>query len=207
MLLRHHRARIGTLRFTVLRRGSRLRAVVNSIGCCGVGSVSGVNNGGFTGSRRFPFVFFLFAVPWCHAASILFGSSGARARCAWHLLWRAHSIPSGAGSASAVTHHRSAGGSQLHLGRVRTRSTRSSAWLRAGERFSAHIPLHTSRLSTRARAHAYSLLWLARRSHGSCSLWVAVLGRRALLSPCDRTPMHFIYSGGSLTLCRCSEFG
>ena len=51
-----------------------------------------------------------------------------RARCAWHLLRLAHSIPSGAGSASAATHHHS-GGSQLHLGRVPTRSTRSSARL------------------------------------------------------------------------------
>ena len=41
--------------------------------------------------------------------------------CAWHLLWRTHSIPSGAGSASAVTHHHS-GGPELHLGRVPTRS-------------------------------------------------------------------------------------
>ena len=60
---------------------------------------------------------------------------------------------------------------------------------------SLHISLCTplSRLSSRARPHAYSLLWLARRSRGSCSLWDAVLGRRARLSPCDRTPMHFIF--------------
>ena len=63
----------------------------------------------------------------------------------------------------------------------------------------AHLCTHLFArcLSTRALAHAYSLLWLARRSHGSCSLWDAVLGRRAPLSPCDCTPMHFISSGGS----------
>ena len=55
--------------------------------------------------------------------------------------------------------------------------------------------LHASRCTPLAcaRPHAYNLLWLARRSRGSCSLWDAVLGRRARLYSRGRTPMHFIF--------------
>jgi len=40
------------------------------------------NDGGFIGSRRSLCVLFLFAAPWCHAASIAFGLSGAFVRAA-----------------------------------------------------------------------------------------------------------------------------
>ena len=72
---------------------------------------------------------------WCrHCAAHLVSS------LRWRLQLLAHmfSIISGAGSASAVTHHRS-GGSQLHLGRVPTRTARSSTCF---EEVSAS--LHTS---------------------------------------------------------------
>ena len=156
--------------------------------------VSRGDDGGFTGSRRSLCVPFLFAAPWCRAASIAFGMSGAYMRAA-----------PGVYCGTRIQFHLARG--ELRLQPTTIRVVPSCTWVasllvrhdrrRGCGQVSAslHISLCTplSRLSSRARPHAYSLLWLARRSRGSCSLWDAVLGRRARLSPCDRTPMHFIF--------------
>ena len=82
MLLRHHRGRIGTLRFTSLRRSGRRQRFSMQLAVVAWARVSGGNDGGFTGSRRFLCMLFLFGANWCDAASIAFGLSGAFMRAA-----------------------------------------------------------------------------------------------------------------------------
>ena len=73
----HHRARIGTLLFTILRRGGRRQWFSIQLAVVAWERVSRGDDGGFTDSRRFQFLCFLFAAPWRRAASILLGLSGA----------------------------------------------------------------------------------------------------------------------------------
>lgn len=157
------------------------------------------DDGGFSGSRRSSRMRFLFEAPWSHAALTPFGLSGAFLRAAPEICCDAH-----------IQFHLARG--QLRLRPTTIRVVPSCTWVasllvrhdrrRGCGQVSAslHASLCTplSRLSSHARPHAYSLLWLARRSRGSCSLWDAVLGRRVRLSPCGRTPMRFIYSAGGL---------
>ena len=57
-------------------------AVLNAIGHVAWARVSGGNDGGFSGSRRSLCEDLSFVAPWCHAASIAFGFSGAFVRAA-----------------------------------------------------------------------------------------------------------------------------
>ena len=137
------------------------------------------DDGGFTGSRRSPVIFHFAPALWRHAASILFGLSGLscalRQRSvvahAFNSIWR------GVGFGCDPP--------PFGWSRVAPRSRPYSFGMIVGvasdrrAHLCAHLFAHC--LSTRALAHAYSLLWLARRSPGSCSLWDAVLGRRARL--------------------------
>jgi hypothetical protein len=159
--------------------------------------VSGGIDGGFIGSRRSLCVEFSFVAPWCHAAWIPFGLSGAFVRAA-----------PGIYCGTRIQFHLARG--QLRLRPTTIRVVPSCTWVasllvrhdrrRGFGQVSAslHASLCTPLACKPVRALMLTVCsgWLAGRmvrAHYGMPCLGAVLH-----SPCDCTPMHFIYSGGSL---------
>ena len=105
------------------------------------------------------------------------------------VVWRSHSIPSGAGSASAATHHHS-GSSELHLGRVPTivRHDRRRGFGQVSA--SLHTSLCTPLACKPVRALMLTVCsgWLAgrmvRAHYGLPCLGAVLYSLRVIVHPC-----------------------